>query len=141
MPLFRHNTDFARLTDNAIAAWAAIPPAIASDCMNRGQAMAARIKPLAAGTRLTGQARTVACMVGDNSAIHAATRLIGPGDVLVIAAGDYADAALCAISPRFAKPDSPALPPLPFPPDRIRVLAALSTGWLLALVARSRRAI
>ena len=94
MPLFRHNTSFARLTDSAIAAWAAIPPAIASDCMNRGQVMAARIKPLAAGTRLTGQARTVACMVGDNSAIHAATRLIGPGDVLVIAAGDYADAAL-----------------------------------------------
>jgi regulator of RNase E activity RraA len=94
MPLFRHHTSFARLTDSALAAWAAIPPAIASDCMNRGQAMAARIKPLAPGTRLTGQARTVACMVGDNSAIHAATRLIGPGDVLVIAAGNYADAAL-----------------------------------------------
>ena len=94
MPLIRHNASFARLTDSAIAAWATIPPAIATDCMNRGQAMAARIKPLAAGTRLTGQARTIACMVGDNSAIHAATRLIEPGDVLVIAAGDYADAAL-----------------------------------------------
>jgi 4-hydroxy-4-methyl-2-oxoglutarate aldolase len=94
MPLFRHNTGFARLTDSEIAAWAAIPPAIASDCMNRGQTMAARIKPLAAGTRLTGHARTIACMVGDNSAIHAITRLIGPGDVLVIAAGGYADAAL-----------------------------------------------
>jgi regulator of RNase E activity RraA len=62
--------------------------------MNRSQSMAARIKPLAPGTRLTGQARTVACMVGDNSAIHAALRLIGAGDVLVIAAGGYTEAAL-----------------------------------------------
>ena len=94
MPLFRHDIRFARLADSALAAWAAIPPAIASDCMNRGQTMAARIKPLAPGTRLTGQARTVTCMVGDNSAIHAAIRLIGPGDVLVIAAGGYTDTAL-----------------------------------------------
>jgi len=94
MPLYRHDAHFARLADSALAAWAEIPPAIASDCMNRGQAMAARIKPQAPGTRLTGQARTVACMVGDNSAIHAAIRLIGPGDVLVIAAGGYADTAL-----------------------------------------------
>ena len=94
MPLFRHNAVYERLTGSALAAWAEIPPAIASDCMNRSQAMDAAIKPLAPGTRLTGQARTVACMVGDNSAIHAATRLIGPGDVLVIAAGDYAETAL-----------------------------------------------
>jgi 4-hydroxy-4-methyl-2-oxoglutarate aldolase len=94
MPLFRHDTHFTRLTDAALAAWATIPPAIASDCMNRSQSMAARIKPLAPGTRLTGQARTVACMVGDNSAIHAALRLIGPGDVLVVAAGGYTETAL-----------------------------------------------
>lgn len=94
MPLYRHDIRFARLTGAALADWAAIPPAIASDCMNRDQSMAARIKPLAPGTRLTGQARTVACMVGDNSAIHAALRLIGPGDVLVIAAGGYTEAAL-----------------------------------------------
>ncbi len=94
MPLFHHDTHFERLPETALAAWAEIPPAIASDCMNRGQVMAARIKQLAPGTRLTGQARTVACMVGDNSAIHAAIRLIGPGDVLVIAAGGHADTAL-----------------------------------------------
>jgi len=94
MPLYRHDARFTRLTDADLAAWTAIPPAIASDCMNRSQSMAARIKPLAPGTRLTGQARTVACMVGDNSAIHAALRLIGPGDVLVIAAGGYTETAL-----------------------------------------------
>ncbi len=94
MPLYRHDTRFERLAESALAAWAAIPPAIASDCMNRSQVMSAAIKPLAPGTRLAGQARTVACMVGDNSAIHAAIRLIGPGDVLVIAAGGHADTAL-----------------------------------------------
>ncbi len=94
MPLYRHDTRFERLADTALAAWRDIPPAIASDCMNRSQVMAARIKPLAPGTRLAGQARTVACMVGDNSAIHAAIRLIGPGDVLVIDAGGHADTAL-----------------------------------------------
>jgi 4-hydroxy-4-methyl-2-oxoglutarate aldolase len=94
MPLYRHDARFTRLTESVLSAWATIPPAIASDCMNRSQSMAAQIKPLAPGTRLTGQARTVACMVGDNSAIHASLRLIGPGDVLVIAAGGYIDAAL-----------------------------------------------
>ena len=94
MPLYRHDARFRRLTDAALADWAAIPPAIASDCMNRSQSMAARIKPMAPGTRLTGQARTVSCMVGDNSAVHAALRLIGPGDVLVIAAGGYTETAL-----------------------------------------------
>jgi regulator of RNase E activity RraA len=94
MPLYRHDARFERLPETALAAWRDIPPAIASDCMNRGQVMAARIKPLAPGTRLSGQARTVTCMVGDNSAIHAAIRLIGPGEVLVIAAGGHADTAL-----------------------------------------------
>jgi 4-hydroxy-4-methyl-2-oxoglutarate aldolase len=94
MPLYRHDARFTRLTDAALTDWATIPPAIASDCMNRSQSMAARIKPLAPGTRLTGQARTVSCMVGDNSAVHAALRLIGPGDVLVIAAGGYTETAL-----------------------------------------------
>jgi len=94
MTLYRHVARFARLDASTLAAWAEIPPAVASDCMNRTQAMAARIKPLAVGTRLTGQARTVACMVGDNSAIHAAIRLIQPSEVLVISGGSYPDTAL-----------------------------------------------
>ncbi|MHA1529346.1 MAG: RraA family protein [Alphaproteobacteria bacterium] len=94
MSILLHDAPFERLAESALAAWAEIPPAIASDCMNRGQVMAARIKPLAPGTRLTAQARTVTCMVGDNGAIHAALRLAGPGDVLVIDAGGHADTAL-----------------------------------------------
>jgi regulator of RNase E activity RraA len=94
MPLFCHETHFIRLTKPALAAWAEIPSAIASDCMNRSQTMAAVVKPLVVGTRLAGHARTVECMVGDNSAVHAAIRLIEPGDVLVIAAGGFAETAL-----------------------------------------------
>ncbi|HUF87368.1 MAG TPA: RraA family protein [Thermohalobaculum sp.] len=94
MTLLRHDPDFPSLDEQALAAWAEVPPAIASDCMNRSRTMAAAIKPLAPGVRLLGQARTVACMVGDNSAVHAALRLIRPGEVLVIAAGGHRDTAL-----------------------------------------------
>lgn len=94
MTLYRHEQDFTRLDPAALAAWSGIPPAIASDCMNRAQAMSGAIKPVVPGTRLAGQARTVACMVGDNSAIHAAVRLLQPGEVLVIAGGGYRDTAL-----------------------------------------------
>lgn len=94
MPILYSEASFERLSDETIAAWRAIPPAIASDCMNRAQIMASAIKPLAAGMRLCGQARTVQCMVGDNSAIHAATRLIKPGEVLIITAGGHRNTAL-----------------------------------------------
>ena len=94
MPLLCHDAPFAPLGADSLAAWTAVPPAIASDCMNRSGAMAASIKPLAAGTRLVGQARTAACMVGDNSAAHAALRRVRPGEVLVIAAGGHADNAI-----------------------------------------------
>ena len=94
MPIFQHPLRHARLSAERIDAWRSIPPAIASDCMNRTQTMEAAIKPLARGMALCGQARTVECMVGDNSAIHAAVRLLQPGDVLVIDAGGYPDVAV-----------------------------------------------
>ncbi|MDH3666953.1 MAG: hypothetical protein OEN23_08480 [Paracoccaceae bacterium] len=94
MPLYRHDAEFAALPSETLDAWRAIPPAIASDCMNRAQAMGAQVKPLATGTRLAGQARTIACMAGDNMAIHAAMRLIRAGEVLVVAAGGHTGVAL-----------------------------------------------
>ncbi len=94
MPLYRHNTSFRRLSAERLEAWSAIPPAIASDCMNRTQTMAAAVKPLAKGMVLCGQARTVTCMVGDNGAIHAALRLLEPDDVLVVDAGGFPDTAV-----------------------------------------------
>lgn len=94
MTIQRHRTDFEILPPETIARWERIPPAIVSDCMNREQVMAGAIKPLREGTRLVGQARTVSCMVGDNSAVHAALGVVEPGQVLVVAAGGYGDTAL-----------------------------------------------
>ena len=94
MPLYRHDVDFPQLSADALAAWREIPPAIASDCMNRAQAMGAAVKPVNAGIQLAGQARTIACMAGDNMAIHAAMRLVRPGEVLVVAAGGNTGVAL-----------------------------------------------
>jgi regulator of RNase E activity RraA len=94
MPLQRHAPDFKVLPAKAIKAWRDIPPSIVSDCMNRTHVMAAAIKPLKPGTRLSGQARTVTSMVGDNGISHAAIPLVNKGEVLVIDAGGYEDVAV-----------------------------------------------
>ena len=94
MPVQRHIVEFERLSQADIDGWRKIPPAIASDSMNRGQFMAAAIKPLAPGTRLVGQARTVTSMVGDNGINHIASAVAEAGEVLVIDAKGYADVAV-----------------------------------------------
>jgi len=94
MTIRRYDIHFERLTPEILAAWAEIPPAVASDCMNRENFMAAAIKPVLAGTTLVGQARTVTSMVGDNGVSHVATALVGAGEVLVIDAGGYSDVAV-----------------------------------------------
>ena len=94
MAIQRHNVTFDRLSDDVLAQWRAIPPAIVSDMMNRTQCMAGRIKPVKKGMTVCGQARTVTCMVGDNSAAHYAIGLLNPGEILVIDAGGYADVAV-----------------------------------------------
>ncbi|MDH3580974.1 MAG: RraA family protein [Hyphomicrobiales bacterium] len=94
MPIQRHETDFATLSPETLARWREIPPAIASDCMNRTHVMAGAIKPVAEGMAIAGQARTVACMVGDNSALHRAIGLAAPGEVLVVDGGGFADTAI-----------------------------------------------
>ena len=94
MAVQRYEVEFERLSEAEIEAWRKIPPAIASDCMNRGQFMAAAIKPLSPGTRLAGQARTVSSMVGDNGINHIATAHARAGEVLVIDAKGYTDVAV-----------------------------------------------
>jgi len=94
MPMQRHDVDFEILGEEALARWRNLPPAIVSDCMNRTQTMAGAIKPVAQGMRIAAQARTVDCMVGDNSALHLAIGIARPGEVLVVDAGGYADTAL-----------------------------------------------
>jgi len=94
MPIQRHRVDFESLPAETLDAWRTVAPAIAGDCMNRSNVMTARIKPLAPGTQLVGQARTVTSMVGDNSALHVAIGLLRPGEVLVADASGYADTAV-----------------------------------------------
>jgi len=94
MPIQRHETDFKILKDTELENWRRLPPASVSDCMNRTQVMAGAIKPVGQGMTLLGQARTVACMVGDNSAIHVAIGLLEPGQILVVDGCGHEDAAL-----------------------------------------------
>ena len=80
--LFR--TKFARLSSENMAKWKTIPPAIASDCMNRCYVMSGRISPLSPGMKICGHARTITGMVGDNGPAHVAISVAKPGDILVI---------------------------------------------------------
>lgn len=94
MPIQRYRAQFETLSKETLDAWRAIPPAIVGDCMNRANVMAGAIKPVRAGIVLVGQARTVQTMVGDNSALHVATGLVAPGEIIVAAAGGYMDTAV-----------------------------------------------
>jgi regulator of RNase E activity RraA len=94
MPIQRHKIDFKTLDKSALAQWKDLPPAVVSDCMNRTQVMAGAIKPVAQGMKVLGQARTVTCMVGDNSAVHMAIGMLEPGQILVVDAGGFEDTAI-----------------------------------------------
>lgn len=89
MSVVHHETDFPRLTKTDLAAWAGAEAAAVSDCLGRAHAVDGGISPLDPEMRVVGQARTVRCTVGDNSALHAALTLIEPGDVLVVDAGGF----------------------------------------------------
>jgi len=94
MALQRHEATFRRLAADELDAWRKIPPAVASDCMNRSQVMHARIKPVVTGQPLCGQARTVQAMAGDCLPICEAIALAEPGDILVVDAGGVEDTAV-----------------------------------------------
>ena len=47
MPVIRYDVDIPKLAPDALAAWAEIPAAVASDCLARGQAMSGAVSPLA----------------------------------------------------------------------------------------------
>ena len=84
MTIQRYRAQFESLSKDELAKWKTIPPAIASDSMNRCYVMSGRISPLSPGMTICGQARTVTGMVGDNGAAHAAIALLKPGEILVV---------------------------------------------------------
>ena len=85
---------FEYLSEEQLAKWAEIPAAVVSDCQNRGMAMQAAIKPIDRTRKIVGQARTVDCMVADNSALHAAIQTCEPGDILVANGQGFEDVAI-----------------------------------------------
>ena len=94
MPVIRYDVDIPKLAPDALAAWAEIPAAVASDCLARGQAMSGAVSPLAPTMRIVAQARTVQVMAADNSALHAAIGLCAPGEALVCDAHGFIDSAI-----------------------------------------------
>ena len=67
------------LSDDELAAWAALPTAIISDDLNRTNTMQAAIKPVGPGMGFAAQALTVQTMAGDNSTLHYALTVAWPG--------------------------------------------------------------
>lgn len=90
----RFDGSFRRLDAQEMALWAEAPAALVSDSLGRAQAMDGGMQPLDAGMRLLGQARTVRCAVGDNSALHAALEGVRAGEVLVVDAGGFTGSAV-----------------------------------------------
>ncbi len=94
MTVYRHDVAISRLPKENLEKWINVPAAVVSDCLNRSQAMAGAISPLTSDMRIVAQARTVECMVADNSALHGAIGLCEPGEVLVCNAQGFEDTAL-----------------------------------------------
>lgn len=94
-------TDWLRLVD----AMRDVPTAVACDAMDRTNAMSSSLRPLFEGARLCGPAVTVAGSVGSNDGAIRALEVVRPGDVVVLDARGYTDAAvwggiLCALARR-----------------------------------------
>ncbi|MBC5767240.1 RraA family protein [Ramlibacter albus] len=93
MALEQIEASFRRLGADELQQWRKIPPAVASDCMNRTQVMSSAIKPVGADA-LCGQARTVTTMVGDCGPICALIGSAREGEVVVVDAGGVTDTAV-----------------------------------------------
>lgn len=83
-PGFKMITGFIHPDSQLIKRLSSFTPAEIGDGIGRRGIMDAGIKPLENSTRLCGPALTVEVPPGDNLMIHAALKLLQPGDVLVI---------------------------------------------------------
>lgn len=84
MALRRHEVNFEILPPEILEGFTGLASSLVGDAMNREQIMSAAIKPIAQGTRICGQARTVNAMAGDNGIIHAAIPFARHGEILVV---------------------------------------------------------
>lgn len=86
--------DFPRPPDGVVAAFRAVPTGWAVDAQGRRGALDPGIKPIFAAPRVAGTALTVQSAARDNLAPYAALSCARPGDVLVIATGDFTGASV-----------------------------------------------
>ena len=86
--------EFTRPDPPVVKGFEGIPTGVVSDAMGRMGSMGAEIKPVWPRARIVGPALTVRTFPADNLMIHKAVTLAKPGDVLVINAGGYKDAAV-----------------------------------------------
>ena len=97
MPVTLHTAPASDLTPAEIDRWRAVPVAVAVDLGRDVGQIDPAIRPLQpAGRqpRLFGRAVTALCEPPDFGAVLHALELVGPGDVLVIAAGGHAETAM-----------------------------------------------
>jgi regulator of RNase E activity RraA len=94
MTVYLHALPKRRLGAKALAPWAHIRSTIATDAMNKANALDAAIRPIKTGYEMLGQALTVRAMAGDITPLLHALSLARPGDVLVVDAGGYAQNAV-----------------------------------------------
>jgi 4-hydroxy-4-methyl-2-oxoglutarate aldolase len=86
--------DFQRPPTDVVDAFGELSSAVLSDVMGRRGAMDSGIAPVALSMRMAGTAFTVKAYPADNLMCHVALKLARPGDILVVDAGRYTDAAL-----------------------------------------------
>ncbi|MGD9510787.1 MAG: RraA family protein [Geminicoccaceae bacterium] len=97
MPIIAHAVVASDLSAAEIDRWRAVPVAVAVDLGRRIGQIDPAIRPLlppGRQPRLFGRAVTVACEPPDFGAVPLAIDRIGPGEVLVIAAGGHAETAM-----------------------------------------------
>lgn len=94
MTAFRPRNDHRHPSGAALAALAGLATATLADGTKGEGVLHAAIRPVRAGMRLCGPALTCRCPPGDNLAVHAAIKLLRPGDVLVVDAGGATDRAV-----------------------------------------------
>lgn len=87
MPARRH-------TPENLAEWRTIPTSIISDELQRGQTLAAAIRPLRQDVAFAAEAMTVRVMVGDNGPIHYAASIAEPDTAMLVDARGHEDTAV-----------------------------------------------
>ncbi|MGU3537526.1 RraA family protein [Methylobacterium sp. A54F] len=97
MPVTIHPAPADALTEAEIARWRPVPVAVAVDLARDAGQIDPALRPLnppGRQPRLFGRAVTAFCEPPDFGAVLHAVEIVGPGDVLVIAAGGHAETAM-----------------------------------------------